>query len=160
MSHYGPGKSCAESPTRIRTLLVEDNPDFLAYASGLLARKPLVEIIGQARDGFQAVRRATQTAPDLVLLDIGLPMMNGLEVLKRILSNVSKCRIIFLTQEASPEFIEAAFEGGASGYILKTRATEDLWPAILSACEGRFFLGSGLEQPTSLRSGIRRFAAS
>lgn len=160
MFYSGPGSSFAGDSHTIRVLLVEDNSIFLAYLSGMLARNPAVAILGHAQDGIQAVRSTFESKPDVVLLDIGLPRMNGIEVAKRITASVPTCKIIFLTQEGSPEFVEAAFEVGAAAYVLKTHANKDLWMAIVSVCEGRQFLSSGLKQPAKLGSGLQQFVVS
>ena len=160
MVHSDPGSLFARDPRKIRALLVEDNPVFLAYVSGLLAREPAVHIIGRVQDGLDAIQSAAEMVPDLILLDIGLPLMNGLQVARHIRHTLPKCSIIFLTQEGSPEFVEEAFDAGATGYVLKTRVNEDLWPAVMNACEGRHYLISGLEQPAKFQSVVQRFVAS
>jgi len=160
MVDLNPGSLFTTAPRKIRVLLVEDNSIFLAYVSRVLARDPAVHIVGRVQDGLDAIQSAAESAPDLVLLDIGLPRMNGLQVAKHILRGLPKCRIIFLTQESAPEFVEHAFEIGAAGYVLKTRANEDLWPAVLNVCEGNHFLSSGLERPTKFQSGILRLVAT
>lgn len=158
MSRFDPGTFFGGEPRTIRALLVEDHPVFLAYVSGVLASNPAVHIVGRAQDGTQAIRSAVASNPDLVLLDIGLPGINGLEVARHILRSLPKCRIIFVTQEASAEFVEEAFAIGATGYVLKTQANEDLWPAIMNVCEGKAFLSSGLEQPARLNPDLQRLA--
>lgn len=160
MAYLNPGSLFAGDPRRIRALLVEDNAIFSAYVSGFLTRDPRVHVIGQVRDGLEAIQSTTELLPDVILLDIGLPRMNGLQVARTILHSVPKCRIIFLTQEGSPEFVEAAFDLGAAGYVLKTRVNEDLWPAVIHVCEGRQYLGSGLKMPGKFQSVIQSLVAS
>jgi len=160
MVDLNPGSLLAKDPRKIRTLLVEDNGAFLDYVRGVLARNPAVHIIGQARDGLEAIQSATELIPDLILLDIGLPRMDGLQVARNVLHNVPKCRIIFLTQEGGADFVELAFEIGAAGYVLKTRANQDLWRAVIHVCEGRRYLGSGLEPPPKFQSVVQPVGAS
>ena len=160
MAYLNPGSLFAEDPRRIRALLVEDNAIFSAYVSGVLARDPRVHVVGQVRDGLEAIQRTTELLPDLILLDIGLPGMNGLQVARTILHSAPKCRIIFLTQEGAPEFVEDAFDAGAAGYVLKMRVNEDLWPAVLHVSAGRQYLGSGLELPGKFQSVIQSLVAS
>ena len=124
------------SPLTTRVLLVEDHEGFRSYVrSALLQRKDL-ELVGVAGDGLEAVEKCRELQPDLVLMDIGLPRLNGLDAARRILAEFPQCRIVFLTQEHAPEILEEALKLGASGYVLKTRAARDLFPAMQTARHG------------------------
>lgn len=160
MVYLNPGSLFGKDPRKIRALLVEDNAIFLAYVSGLLARAPGFHIIGRVQDGLEAIQSATELVPDLILLDIGLPRMNGLQVARNILRTLPTCRIIFLTQEGSREFVEEAFDAGATGYVLKMWAHEDLWSAVVNVCQGRRYLGSGLEVPSKFQSVVQPLVAN
>jgi len=101
--------------------------------------------LGEAENGLVALQKCVETQPDLVLLDIGLPELNGMQVARIIQKLVPSCRIIFLTQENSSEIVEEAFKLGAAGYVVKSRAVNDLIPAMVAARNGRCFIGSGVE---------------
>ncbi len=114
----------------IRTLLVDDNSvfceDFRHYAQGL----PGVEIVGEAGDGFMAVKRAAVLQPDLVLMDFGLPHLNGLEAMRKIRQTGTPVRIIIITAHVSNELQSLCLAEGADGYISKFQLCEDL-PRLL-----------------------------
>lgn len=147
MSDLSAGMSVRNISSIIRVLVVEDSRPFQAYVTNLLGCKTGVRVVGRAQDGVQAIQCAQELSPDLILLDIGLPLMNGIEVAKRVLQFAPKCRIIFLTQESGHEFVEEAFNLGAVGYILKTRINQDLWPTMVNA-----FAGTEWSQPTISRA--------
>lgn len=127
-----------------RVLLVEDFLPFRAFVSALLREKPNLQIVSEASDGFQAVRRARELHPDLILMDLGLPGLNGIEAARRIRQLVPRSRIVFLSQEGSAEIVEEALRSGALGYVLKPRAGDDLHPAVAAVLEGQQFVSDGL----------------
>ena len=115
-------------PTRI--LLVDDHEILLAGLRSLIDREPGLEVVGEARDGLEAVRRAGETEPDLVLMDVSMPGLNGIEATRRVTSGRSETRVICLSSHADPVMVEAMLEAGASGYVLKDYAVEELLRAI------------------------------
>jgi len=125
-------------------LLVEDFGPFRAFVSTLLREKPDVQVVSEASDGFEAVRRARELHPDLILMDIGLPGLNGIEAARRIRELAPRSRIVFLTQEGSSEVVEEALSSGALGYVLKPRVATDLFPAVAAVLEGKQFVSNGL----------------
>ena len=161
MFNVGSGKPVPKVPSHISVLLVEDSPAFQAYVARLLDFSQDIEVVARAQDGVQAVRYAQEFKPDLILLDIGLPLLNGIEVAKRVLQFAPDSKIIFLTQESSHEFVEEAFNGGAAGYVLKMRLNSDLWPAIASVREGKQFVSPGLRRPAfAFHSGVLGLATT
>jgi len=96
-----------ETPAH-RVLVVEDFAPFRRLICAMLASRDGLEVIGQAADGLEAVQKAADLKPDLILLDIGLPKLNGLEAARRILTVAPQSRVIFLSQESSPEVVQAA----------------------------------------------------
>lgn len=136
MFNLSTGMSVRNISSVIRVLVVEDSRPFQAYVTDLLGCRTGVRVVGRAQDGLQAIQCAQDLNPDLILLDIGLPGMNGIDVAKRVLRFAPNCRIIFLTQESCHEFVEEAFNLGAAGYVLKTRINQDLWPTVVNAFEG------------------------
>ena len=125
-------------------LLVEDFGPFRAFVSTLLREKPDVQVVSEASDGFEAVRRARELHPDLILMDIGLPGLNGIEAARRIRELAPRSRIVFLTQEGSSEVVEEALSSGALGYVHKPRVATDLFPAVSAVLEGKQFVSNGL----------------
>ena len=98
--------------------------------SHIIEDEELGEIVGEAGDGLEAVQKAQELKPDLILLDIGLPSLNGIEVAKRIRQVAPNAGIIFLTLNSDKEMVRAALNTGAQGYVLKTDAGRDLLPAL------------------------------
>jgi len=120
----------------IRILLVDDNEPFRRFISSLLRERANLQVIGESDDGLQAVRKAETLQPDLILLDIGLPGINGIEAARQISKVARKARIIFLTQESSPEVVQEAFDLGAWAYIVKAQAGSELLPALEAVSRG------------------------
>jgi DNA-binding NarL/FixJ family response regulator len=114
----------------VRTLLVDDNKTFLAAVRNFLLMIPDVEIVGEAHDGWTAVEMAKQLLPDLVLLDIVMPEMNGLEVAQALKQTLSPPRIVFLSMHDSESYRTAARELGAWGYVGKGDFVAELIPII------------------------------
>ena len=131
-----------------RTLIVEDNDDYRQILRVILQRKTRCKVVGEASDGIEAVRRAEILEPDLILLDIGLPTLSGIEVARRIRNLVPDATILFVSQNSSPEIVEAVLEIGALGYLLKSDAAE-LPVAINTVLKGKQFISSGLETAVS-----------
>jgi two-component system, NarL family, response regulator DegU len=132
---------------KARILVVEDFKEFRRVIRTILEKRSGFEI-HESFDGLDAVRKAEEIEPDLVLLDINLPRVNGIEVARRLQTLKKSPRIVFLSQERSLDFVEAAFDLGASGYVQKLKVHENLFPAIDSALAGRRFVSEGL-LPTS-----------
>ena len=106
----------------------------------MLADKRGLEVVGEASDGPEAVHKAVELKPDLILLDISLPTLNGIEAARQILKLVPESKIIFLSQESSPEIIEEAMNVGASGYVVKMMAGTELLTAVESVLLGGTFV--------------------
>src|SRR5262249_49793875 len=102
-------------------------------------------VVAEAHDGLQAVEQVQASQPDCILMDIGLPQMNGLEASRRIRAVAPHARIIFVSQELSPEVVRAAIDLGARGFVAKARAGSDLVAAIESVSRGDLFLSAGLD---------------
>jgi DNA-binding NarL/FixJ family response regulator len=135
------------SPTITRILVVEDFEPYRAFITSFLREKRDMQVICEAFDGLEAVAKAEQLTPDLILMDIGLPRLNGIEAARQILEFAPTAKIIFLTQEISAEVVQEALQLGACGYVLKSRAGNDLSEAIDAALRGEQFVGRGLARP-------------
>ena len=103
-----------------------------------------MQVICEASDGLEAVQKAEELRPDLILLDIGLPKINGLEAARRIRLLVPDTKILFLTQESSADVVRAALSLGAVGYVVKARAGTELLAAVQAVLRGERFVSSGL----------------
>ena len=127
----------------IRLLVVDDYEPFRRFVCSTLRKRPF-QIVGEASDGVAAVRQAEELKPDLILLDIGLPRLNGLQAAQEIRKLSPDSKIIFVSQESSPEVVQEALSLGARGYVAKTRAASDLLAAVEAVLEGKRFVSSGL----------------
>jgi len=127
----------------VRTLLVDDNKTFLAAVRNFLMMVPDIEIVGEAHDGWTAVEMAKNLNPDLVLLDIVMPEMNGLEVAQALKDSLPPPRIVFLSMHDSASYRAAARELGAFGYVGKGDFVADLIPIIDRLAESVAGQGNG-----------------
>ena len=130
--------------SKIRVLLADDNTPVLEYVRDFLSANSC-EVVGSANDGQAAVSAAARLLPDVVVLDLSMPVLNGIEAAKRILEAKPLTRIVFLTVEKDRDTCRAALEAGACGYVLKPRLATDLIPAIELAKDGRRFVSVGCE---------------
>jgi DNA-binding NarL/FixJ family response regulator len=117
----------------LRVLVVDDFEGFRRFVRSVLQRKPDCQII-EASDGMEAVQEARESQPNLILLDIGLPRLNGIEAARQIRELAPLAKIVFLTQERSPEIVREALILGANGYVHKPRAANDLLPIQNHQC--------------------------
>jgi DNA-binding NarL/FixJ family response regulator len=125
-------------------LVVDDFKPFRSLVSSLLQNKPELKIVAEVADGVEAVRKAKELHPDLILLDIGLPKLNGIAAARQIREAAPSSKILFLSQETSADVVEEAISLGASGYVAKAKAGTDLLRAIEEVLLGKRFIGSGL----------------
>jgi DNA-binding NarL/FixJ family response regulator len=125
-------------------LLVEDFAPFRRFVSSTLAKRENLKVICEVSDGQEAVQKAEELKPELILLDIGLPTLNGIEAARRIRELSPESKIIFLTQESSPEVVEMALDLGAWGYVRKMTAGSDLLAAVDAVLAGRRFVSGNL----------------
>jgi DNA-binding NarL/FixJ family response regulator len=128
----------------IRVLVVDDYEPVRRFVCSTLGKRPAFQIVGEASDGVAAVRQAEELKPDLVLLDIGLPRLNGLQAAREIRKLSPHSKIIFVSQESSPDVVQEALSLGALGYVAKARAGSDLLAAVEAVLEGRRFVSNGL----------------
>jgi len=123
---------------RPRVLLVDDTPEILTLCTGIL--KISYEIAGAALDGKSAITALEATSPDVVVMDISMPRLNGIDVAKRLRSSGCLAPIVFLSGDM--ECMVAAMEAGGSGFVTKTRIVADLAIAIREALAGRVFVSA------------------
>ncbi|HEY6249007.1 MAG TPA: response regulator transcription factor [Candidatus Angelobacter sp.] len=128
----------------IRVFVVDDYEPFRRIVVLTIEQQPELQTIGEASDGLEAVRKAEELQPDLILLDIGLPTLNGIEVARRIRERSPKSKILFLSENRSLDIIEAALHTGAGGYVVKSDAGSKLLPAVEAVLQGKQFISSSL----------------
>lgn len=128
----------------ISVLLVDDSVQFRAAVSALLGKKPELQIVAEASDGIEAVEKSGQLRPDLILLDIGLPKLNGVAAAQQIREVAPQSKIIFVTQETSADIMKEAIGLGGMGYVVKAKVESELLKAIDLVLEGKQFIGTGL----------------
>jgi DNA-binding NarL/FixJ family response regulator len=130
--------------SKIRVLLADDNLQVLEYVRGFLSVN-CCEVVGVVTDGEAAIGAAAELRPDVVVLDISMPVLNGIEAAKRMVEASPSTKIVFLTVEKDKDTCRAVLEMGACGYVLKPRLATDLIPAIRLAKDGQRFVSHGCE---------------
>ena len=128
----------------LRVLVVEDHAPFRSMICKLLQQRPDLRIVGEAADGLDAIHQAAALRPDVVVLDIGLPKLNGLDVAGRLRTLIPNAKLMFVTIESSLEVVEQAFSTGAHGYVYKPRALRDAVPVLDAIMRGGRFVSGGL----------------
>lgn len=124
----------------IRILLVDDHPIFRAGLRALLESQPDVQVVGEAGNGAEAILRARELTPDIILLDISMPEVDGLETLRRMQAGNVPGRALVLTMHAEDEYLLQVLESGGYGYVLKQGVDTDLFNAIRTVAAGEVFL--------------------
>ncbi|HEY7388592.1 MAG TPA: response regulator transcription factor [Bryobacteraceae bacterium] len=124
----------------IRILLADDHIVMRDGLRALLERQPDMAVVAEAADGRECVRLAEEQSPDVVLMDIAMPNMNGIEATRRITSNQSGCAVVILSMHQDESYILRALKAGAKGYLLKDSVRSDLLEAIRAVAQGRSFL--------------------
>jgi DNA-binding NarL/FixJ family response regulator len=125
-----------------RVLIVEDFPAFRRFIRSTLVESLDVRVIAEVSDGLEAVRKAAELKPDLILLDIGLPTINGIEAARRIRKLSPESKIVFLSQESSADVVQEALSTGACGYVVKTKAASQLPAVVEAVVSGTRFVNS------------------
>jgi DNA-binding NarL/FixJ family response regulator len=131
----------------LRILVVEDHELFRQCICTTLAQRFEFSVVGEVSNGLESVQKAQELQPDVILLDIGLPGMSGLEVARRVRQSCSHSRILFLSSLRDEDVIREALRLGALGYVEKKRLDMDLLNAMDAICQGRQFVSSGLLTP-------------
>jgi DNA-binding NarL/FixJ family response regulator len=129
----------------IRILVVDDFKDWRCQVHSLLQSRPECRVIAEASDGPEAVQKAEDLKPDLILLDIGLPKLNGIEAARRIRQLSPSSKIIFLSQNNDLDIVRAALGTGAVGYVRKIETGRELLPTVDAVLRGEQFVSSRLE---------------
>jgi len=125
----------------VRVVVVEDHEQFRRFICSTLEKAPELQVVGIVSDGLAAVQKAEELQPDLILLDIGLPTLNGIEAARRIRKLSPQSKILFVSQESSADVVREALGTGASGFVVKSDAGRDLLEAVSAVLRGEQFVG-------------------
>jgi len=127
-----------------RIVIAEDHTILREGLRALLASEPDLQVIGEAEDGQEAIRCVEKHKPDLVLMDLSMPRMNGIEAIREIKKRSPGVKILVLTVHKTDEYILATLQAGADGYVLKDSTHAELKMAIKNVLEGKFFISPGI----------------
>ena len=135
----------------ISVFLADDHRMVREGLASLMAKAPGIRVVGQCGDGLKVLEEVQRTQPDVVVMDIAMPGLNGLDICRELVRKMPETFVLILTMHADEQFIARALEYGASGYLLKEAAAEQLAEAIRAVARGVLFLGPGI-----LRSVVQR----
>lgn len=130
----------------IRVLIADDHGIVRTGLKLLLEKSPDIEVAGEAADGREAVRLARELSPQVVVLDVGMPLLNGLDAAAQIARENERTGIVILSMHADESYVVRALDAGAKGYILKDNADEDIERAIRTVAQGRPFFSPAVAQ--------------
>ena len=139
---------------KLKVLIVDDHPVVRKGLQTCLARQDRIKVVGEASDGDEALRKARELSPDIVLMDISMPGMNGLAVTELLRKEVPKVKVLVLSMHNNREYIFRIIQAGAHGYVSKGAAPEELVRAIESVCEGEPFFS-----PEVARAALSQFVS-
>ena len=125
-----------------RILIAEDFPGYRRFICSTLGESHDLRVVAEVSDGLEAVQKAAELKPDLILLDIGLPTINGIAAARQIRKLSPKSKIVFLSQETSAEVVGEALSTGAWGYVVKTKAASQLLAVVEAVVSGTRFVNS------------------
>jgi two-component system nitrate/nitrite response regulator NarL len=125
--------------SRIKLLLVDDHPVVRRGIGACLAREEHLAIVGEAADGVEALRKARELLPDIILMDIDMPQMNGLAVTEALRKELPQIKVLILSMHSNTEYVLRILQSGARGYVLKEAAPDDLVRAIETVQSGEAF---------------------
>jgi DNA-binding NarL/FixJ family response regulator len=134
-----------ERHSPVGVLVVDDFEPFRRFVCETVGCRAEFQVIAEAADGLEAVQRAKELPPDLILLDIGLPKMNGLEAAHQMSRIAPRATIVFVSQEADPDIVKQAMSNGAKGYVSKQNAVTELLPAIEAVLRGDRFVSPAVQ---------------
>ena len=134
----------------IRILLADDHKIMRDGLRSLLEKKPDMEVVGEAEDGRKTVQLARRLKPDVVIMDVSMPDMNGMEATRRIIAQLSGIKVVALSVHSDRRFVAGMLSAGASGYLLKDCAFEELENAIRAVVVDRTYLSKGTRGASAL----------
>ena len=133
----------------VRVLVVDDFEPWRDFVRSALMKQPGLQVVGEASDGLEAVQKSQELQPDLILLDIGLPTMNGIESARHIKQLAPGAKILFASENSDVDVIRVALSDGALGYVLKADAAHELLPAIAAVLRGDRFVSRRVKNDDS-----------
>jgi two-component system nitrate/nitrite response regulator NarL len=151
-SHLNQTGPAGKSKKQIKVLLVDDHPVVRKGIIACLAQQPNLQVIGEAADGVEALRKAHELKPDIMLMDIDLPEKNGLLVTEAIRKELPMIKVLILSMHTNTDYVLRIVQSGACGYVLKGGATEDLVRAIETVNAGESFFS-----PEVARTALNQF---
>jgi DNA-binding NarL/FixJ family response regulator len=125
-------------------VIVDDYEPWRRFERCNVSAQENFQIVGEAADGDEAIQKSQELQPDIILLDISLPTINGIDAARKIAEVAPKSKIIFVTENLSPDIAEKALTTGATGFVIKSDAARELLPAIKAALEGKRFISASL----------------
>ena len=126
----------------IRVLIADDHPVVRRGIKALLSGSPACEVVDEAEDGLDALNKAERLKPNVVVLDISMPRMDGLEACRRIRKSLPESEVLIVTQHDSAQMMSEALDAGARGYVVKANSVRDLLPAIEAVSQHKTFFAS------------------
>ncbi len=132
------------SDNRIRVLLVDDHPLVLDGIRSRIELDPMIEVIGEGNNGEEALLLAAECKPDIVLMDISMPVLNGIEAAERFASEQPHVKLLMLTMHDNKEYITKVLKAGAKGYILKDVSSNEMIAALKAVYQGKTYYSSGV----------------
>lgn len=129
---------------KIRVFVADDHPLLREGLCSLLKEVPDIELVGEAREGMEAVVKTQELVPDVVLMDIAMPGLNGLEATRQIKQETPRVKVLILTVHESDQYLRATLEAGASGYVVKTGSSDKLLSAIRAVHRGDAYLSPSI----------------
>jgi DNA-binding NarL/FixJ family response regulator len=148
------GRGGAVLDNRTSVMVVDDSEPWRRFVSSKLLKESTLQIVCEAADAGDAISEADKIQPNLILLDIGLPSLNGIEAAHQIRQVAPGSRILFVSEQSDPDVVTAALEAGGGGYVLKSDAGDELLPAIVAILRGDPFLSSRLKRALSSIPGV------
>src|SRR5215831_3263590 len=136
----------------IRILVVDDHPIVRQGLKTLLEGHSDWQVVGEASDGAEAIEKAKDLTPDVMVLDVTMPRMNGLEACRLLRRQAPQLEVLFVTQHDSPQMMREALDAGARGYVVKSNAARDLLEAVEAVSQHRIFTALNGRDAAGLRS--------
>jgi DNA-binding NarL/FixJ family response regulator len=137
----------------IRILLADDHASMRASLRALIDRQPGMEVVGEAENGQTMLQLTGNFRPDVVVMDINIPDLNSIDAARQMNSSSPEVKLLVLSMYPNPEFVDGMLKAGASGYLLKDLAFEELVPAIQTVADDCIYLCPGIKDPAGPESG-------
>lgn len=139
---FSPNRNREDLLSRARVLIVDDHEEFLAVEAKLLGSE--FDVVTTACDGQMAIEEVARLSPDVLVLDLSMPGLSGIETARYLRAAGSRAKIVFLTVHGDPDYVRAGLEAGATAYVVKSRLATDLIPALKEALAGHSFVSPSI----------------